>query len=323
MTEVRTLCEERMIWFIVIFLLILLFFLAELLIFIGVFYSPFKSQGNIHRVPKGEQYRYREDYVWQITEELAARTFEKAEIASFDGLTLFARCYEQNKKAPVMLCFHGYRATSIRDFCGGGKTILEAGFNLILADQRACGKSSGHTITFGVKEQYDCLAWIDYANSRFPGCDIILYGVSMGASTVLLAGAHDLPENVRGIIADCPFSSPEKIIRKVSRDIGFPPGIFYPLVRLSARIFGDFDPSSENVTDKISKIKVPVMLIHGSEDLFVPCQMSVELKKAGKTAELYIFPDAGHALSYLKDSEKYSMLIKEFSEKVCKNHKTE
>ena len=95
-----------MIWFIVIFLLILLFFLAELLIFIGVFYSPFKSQGNIHRVPKGEQYRYREDYVWQITEELAARTFEKAEIASFDGLTLFARCYEQNKKAPVMLCFH-------------------------------------------------------------------------------------------------------------------------------------------------------------------------------------------------------------------------
>ena len=41
----------------------------------------------------------------------------------------------------------------------------------------------------------------------------------MGASTVLMASSFDLPKNVVGVIADCPFSSPKEIIIKFIESI--------------------------------------------------------------------------------------------------------
>lgn len=80
---------------------------------------------------------------------------------------------------------------------------------------RAHGSSEGKCLTFGVKERYDCLAWINCAIERF-GRDtkIFLYGISMGAATVLMAGGLDLPDNVVGIVADCGYTSPTAIIKK-------------------------------------------------------------------------------------------------------------
>ena len=38
--------------------------------------------------------------------------------------------------------------------------------------------------------------------------DIFLCGISMGCATTLMAAGLDLPDNVKGIIADCGFTSP-------------------------------------------------------------------------------------------------------------------
>ena len=77
----------------------------------------------------------------------------------------------------------------------------------MMIDQRAHGKSEGRTMTFGVFERFDVLSWIDYTVERVgKKTRIVLAGISMGAATVLMASNLNLPPNVKGIMADCPYS---------------------------------------------------------------------------------------------------------------------
>lgn len=145
-------------------------------------------------------------------------TFESVFITSFDGVKLYARYYHVRDGAPLQIQFHGYRGSALLDFCGGNKLAREIGHNTLVVDQRAHGKSGGNTITFGINERYDCLSCINYAVERSgKETPIFLSGVSMDAATVLMASELNLPDNVIGIIADSPYSSPEEIIRKVCR----------------------------------------------------------------------------------------------------------
>ncbi|MFR7743588.1 MAG: hypothetical protein ACLU3I_10065 [Acutalibacteraceae bacterium] len=82
--------------------------------------------------------------------------------------------------------------------------------------RRAHGQSEGVYITFGIHERRDAATWAQYAAMHFgPDHPLFLGGLSMGATTVLLASALELPPSVRGVIADCGFSSPEAIMRSV------------------------------------------------------------------------------------------------------------
>lgn len=110
-------------------------------------------------------------------------------------------------------------------------------------DQRAHGDSEGHTITFGVRERMDCLLWCRYAVEHFgTDCEIWLNGVSMGASTVLMASNLPLPPQVKGIIADCPYDSPRGITGELRDQFTIRLAFLYPLVRLGAKLFYGFDP---------------------------------------------------------------------------------
>ena len=144
---------------------------------------------------------------------------------------------------------------------------------------------------------------------------MFLSGVSMGAATVLMASELELPDNVAGIIADCPYSSPEAIIRKVAKDMGLPPTVMFPFVRLGARIFGRCDIVSASAVSAVANTKIPILLIHGDDDRFVPYEMSSEIFAACVgTKRFESFHLAGHALSYMVDTEKYAQVFSEFME---------
>ena len=206
----------------------------------------------------------------------------------------------------------------MRDFSGGTRAYLDLGYNLLMAEQRAHCGSEGDTISFGVNEQRDAHAWIRYAQDRF-GEDhpLALCGISMGAATVLLAAGLGLPDNVRGIIADCPYTSAEAIIKKVCRGAHLPAGLFYPLIEKSARTYGHFELSEADVTAAVKRCTVPVLLVHGEADHFVPCQMSRELAAANPShITLMTFPDAGHGLSFLVDRPRYVEAVTEFLQRI-------
>ena len=239
-------------------------------------------------------------------------------LPSFDGLRLHAKFYAASeRKAPVQIMFHGYKSSAERDFCGGLREGIDGGFNVLLVDQRAHGESEGKYLTFGVNERFDCLSWASYAAERF-GNDvkIYLYGISMGAATVLMASALPLPKSVSGIVADCGYTSPKAIICSVLRDHHVPAAPVYAVARLGARLFCGFDLDSASAPDALSRSHIPVLFIHGDDDRFVPCRMSRENfeASAAEHKKLLIVHNAGHGLSYMLDRPAYLSSLHSFLE---------
>lgn len=266
-------------------------------------------------IPPGKIYEPHRDTMVAWMKEMRQMPHEEVSITSFDGLRLYGLYYECKPGAPIEILFHGYRGSAERDLCGGVQRCFALGRNALIVDQRTSGKSEGHVITFGIHESRDCLTWVDFVVDRFgPDTKIILTGISMGASTVLLAGGMDLPKNVVCILADCGYTSARAIIKKVIRQLRLPPDLLYPLVRLGARLYGGFDPEERSPREAVKDCHVPVIFIHGEDDDFVPCDMSRENYNACSGPKiLFTVPGAGHGLSYILDGEGYLRTLQEFS----------
>lgn len=288
--------------------------LASWLAWRAAFYNPIPRREDPYKIPGGQQYQRNAERMLALIREFDQIPYEPVEIRSFDGLRLFGRYYRVRDGAPLQIQFHGYRGTALRDFCGGNKIAREAGINTLVVDQRAHGRSEGHAITMGVKERYDCLAWAEYALKRFgPETPVTLAGVSMGAATVLMASQLELPANVKGVMADCPYSSPKGIVLQVLRRTSPLAVAVYPLLALGTRLFGGFRLTEASPLEAVREARVPLLIIHGEDDHFVPCQMSRELAQAaGGRAALATFPDAGHGLSYIEDQSRYEKLVSDF-----------
>lgn len=280
------------------------------------FFSPKKNRTAIPAT-EGPQYDPHREAMRRIFVQLADRPYEEVCITSHDGLTLYGKYYHICDGAPLGIAFHGYRSSGMTDFAGGSEFCFEMEHNLLLVDQRAHGKSQGNSITFGILERRDCLNWVNYAVTRFgPDVQILLYGVSMGAATVLMASELPLPVNVKGIIADCPYSSPWGIIKKVCKDVGYPPNLSFPFIVLGARLFGRFNLLETTAAKAVANTNTPILIIHGESDGFVPCEMSEEVYHARADMVVrHTFPEADHGISYLVDTPRYKKVAAEFIEK--------
>ena len=281
------------------------------------FYASRKEDENAdeYAIPEGEIYEpYRERMVaWM--KKVRAMPHDQVSARSFDGLTLWGKYYEYAPGAPIEILFHGYRGSAERDMCGAVQRCHSLGHSALIVDQRASGKSGGNVITFGVNESRDCLTWIEYVTARFgPKTRIILAGISMGAATVVMAAGRELPENVIAILADCGYTSPRDIIKKViATDMKLPPDLAYPFVKLGARLFGRFDLDELSSIETVRNTPVPILLIHGESDDFVPCDMSKRCHEANPAStRLFTVPGAGHGLAYLVDKAGYLETARNF-----------
>ena len=265
-------------------------------------------------IPEGDIYEPHREQMTAWMKEVRALPCTEHHIASHDGLQLWGKYYECLPGAPMEIMFHGYRGCAERDLCGGVQRAFSVGHNVLIVDQRTAGKSDGKVISFGVNESKDCLRWLEYAIQTFGKSQkIILTGISMGASTVLLASANQLPEQVIGVLADCGYTSAEEIMYEVIKTMHLPPKLAYPFVKLGAKLFGHFDLDAANATAAVKCCQVPVIFFHGESDDFVPCWMSQKNYDACPTRKrLVTIPLAGHGLSYIIDPEGYLRELKDF-----------
>ncbi len=233
--------------------------------------------------------------------------FETISVTSFDGLTLRGKFHKIENSKKAVIIFHGYKSSIDKDASIIAKHCYEKGFNVIAVNQRGHGESDGSSITFGIKERFDCRSWANRVTELLgDDTEILLYGISMGGATVMMASSLEMP-GVKGIISDCGFSSPQEMLRSVLEAKGAPTDKVYPLLRLSARVFAGFDPNETSAEKELSKSNLPITIIHSDGDKFVPCEMGKKcyLAASSKNKKLIIIEKAGHALSYFYDNEKY------------------
>ena len=246
---------------------------------------------------------------------LNAQAMETVQIESHDGLKLSGHFLNIGSRKTIIL-FHGYRSRAFRDFSCVGDYYKGLGFNLLFVDQRAHGGSEGQFITFGVKERLDCVRWAEYVDRRIGG-EIILDGLSMGATTVLMAAGEKLPESVKGIIADCGFTSPKEIMLKVmEEDLRIRCRPLFRLVALMVKLRARFDVGEYSTIEAMKKSRLPILFIHGTDDKFVPCEMTKTAYEACTSEKsLVLIEGAGHGTSYLKEPETCKAALNDFLEK--------
>ena len=301
--------------FLYILLAALLVALATSLIcFLKIFYTSRREKWPEYPVPAGEIYEPHHEQMIEWIKYARALPHKEVSIQSFDGLTLRGTYFEFEKGLPIDILFHGYHGCAEQDLSGGVYRCQRLGHNVLIVDHRASGKSDGHVITFGINESRDALAWIHYALENIdPNAKILLGGISMGAATVMMTSAMELPENVKGTVADCGYTSAKDIIKKVIRDMKLPDNLLYPFVRLGAILFGRFDPDANSPIESMPNCRVPVIFFHGDEDAFVPMSMSEENHAAcAAPKHLVITPKAGHGLCFPVDVDTYVTEIANF-----------
>ena len=258
------------------------------------------------------------DCLEEIDREMAwfrAQKPEELTIRSRDGLKLCGSYLEAPDAKACMLLCHGYRSRGGLDFALVLRTLYEHGCSVLVIDQRAHGRSEGKYIAYGVLERYDCQQWAWFLHAKLGGrVPIFLEGMSMGASTVMMAAELALPPSVVGIIADCGYNSPwEELRHCIKYRYHLPVFPVLPLTELMCRLVAGYSLKGASAAASLASSPLPLLIIHGMDDDFVPATMTAEnyAAAAGEKRQILV-PGARHALSYLVDRERLEKELMDF-----------
>ncbi len=250
------------------------------------------------------------------TEWFYSQKPQEITIDSFDGLKLLAYNLPASDAKGTWFLLHGHHSGPLREFAGLARFFHELGYNVILPYQRAHGKSEGKYITFGTKERYDVRDWILKINEIYGDTKpVYLEGISMGCATVLMSLGFDLPSNVRSVVADCGYTSPYDIMWKVARkDKHLPlPRLILDTGNIMAKVLADFDFNEYDTFKGLRYNKLPILFIHGTEDKFVPIEMTIaNFQYCTSEKQLFLVENCPHAIAYFIDEEGYRKAIKDF-----------
>ena len=297
---------------IVVAALAVIVLIASYIVYRRFFYTPVKHQNDIEYMNEYYPYAVKKK---DMTNYLASLECEMVYVTSSDKLKLEGRYYPSGKNdAPTAVLAHGYRGVSLIDMSGVAPVFMDMGFNVLLISQRGCMGSEGHTVTFGIRETDDLLEWVKYVQKRNgEDSEIYLMGISMGAHTVLNSSDKLSKVNVRGIIADCPYTSSRAIVDKVLSSAHFPSSLMGWFVNLTTSLWGGFRLSRTGAVEAVKRSTVPFLIIHGTGDKLVPFHMSEEIKAAApERVTLIPVADAPHAQSFLYDRDKYIRSVRDF-----------
>lgn len=248
-------------------------------------------------------------------ERLLEQPKEDVYLESEDGLKLHATWIPNEGAKKVVICFHGYTSEGMQYYVGLSDYYLNHGFAMLLVDERAHGKSEGQYIGFGSKDRFDALLWMKWVvDTCGDDVQILLHGTSMGGTTVLMSAGLNLPVQVKGIVSDCAFTTAKAVFTHVLHSMYHLPA--FPIIQIADVVNkrkAGYGLDECDAAVEAGNAKVPILLIHGDADFFVPCKMCEEIYQhcAPGTRKL-IVKGASHAESYYKDTEQYEQALDEF-----------
>lgn len=217
--------------------------------------------------------------------------FKRVQITSFDGLKLYADFIDLGYDKTVA-CFHGYSATPLINFGMPAEYYIAAGYNVLLVYQRGHSVSGGEYSTLGLLEKYDVLSWIDWLDSQ-PASQIVLHGISMGATTLAYVSPEIKSEKVKALVIDCGYLSPWLQIYRDCKRRHMPGRLILPWVNLFSKCKYKLD-LKQSTTEPLKQNKIPAFFLHGKADATVPYNDTEVNYSACASEKKMLLPDKLH-----------------------------
>ncbi|MEX0380163.1 alpha/beta hydrolase [Leuconostoc sp. MS02] len=271
------------------------------------------------RDPKANQpdaLRTKNNPLYQYEHQFLARDKQTWHERSKDGLKLDAWYVAADKKTnKTAILAHGWHnnKTTMAIY---GELFHELGYNVLIPDNRAHGESQGKIIGYGWLDRRDYIQWLNQIiDKNGQNSDIIMYGMSMGAATVLSAsGEADLPSQVKAVIADSSYTS---LLEEIKHEAGNMYNLpWFPLVNVTSGIskiragyfYGEASPLKQ-----VSKSTRPTFFIQGGADTFVPTKMVYPLYHALNAPKaLWIGKGSEHVQTFNDHPTEYRNKIQSF-----------
>ena len=238
----------------------------------------------------------------------------KLMLTSDDDLHLKGYIYEQPKVTNNWIfAVHGYTG-SARQMTRWNRQFYESGYNIFSPDLRGHGESEGNYYGMGWLDLPDLLHWLDQLISLYPDANITLYGVSMGGSSVLNMAGENLPPQVKNVVSDSAFTSVQSIFETQLHSLFNLPS--FPIMNAAntvskLRIGLDFKEAS--TIKQAKKITLPVFLIHGADDTFVPVENVYKLANAiSSKSDVWVVEGANHADAVKLSPDLYKDKVMQF-----------
>ncbi|MGX7201721.1 peptidase S9 [Enterococcus plantarum] len=271
------------------------------------------NKGKSHYDLTEEKQKQQGDIFWQ-------QSFAEDHWIETDGEKLYSRLiipHPESKK--WVICVHGYRSFGQRDMAYVASKFSEQQYNILVPDLRAHGKSTGNIIGMGWLDRLDLLKWVQEVIAFEPTAEIVLFGGSMGASTVMMTSGESLPKNIKGLVVDCGYSSVYSefgaMLRSAFKLPAFP---ILTIANVLAKKKVGYSLKEASSVAQLAKNQLPILFIHGTVDKFVPHQMLYEnMEATSGVKESLIIEKAPHLSSFIYEPEHYFATVFEFIHRYC------
>lgn len=242
--------------------------------------------------------------------------YEDLYMNSRDGLKLHNYLIKNPNSNKWVITVHGYTSQG-KLTASYAKNFFDMGYNVIIPDLRGHGNSEGDYIGMGWDERLDIIDLVNYIIKENPKAEIVLYGISMGAATVMNASGEEVPSNVKAVIADCGYTSVwDEFSYQLNELFGLPPFPMMYIANIITRIRAGYWLTEDSPIDQVAKSETPTLFIQGDKDTFVPAFMVDELYNASSSEkEKLVVEGAGHAKSSKVNPKLYWETIDSFLNK--------
>src|SRR2546425_263620 len=242
-----------------------------------------------------------------------------AEFVSQDGIPLRGWWIPGDRSMPVIIFVHGLNRSRL-EMLERGADASRRGYGVLLFDLRNHGESGRAYTTIGIFESRDVCAASQVVKDRAGNRSQILWGVSMGASSAILA-AKQCP-GFSAIISDSSFLSfRDTVAHHLSLIFRLPA---FPIANLIIAITGyrvGFDPDAGDVEAAVRSIDTPILFIAGAADRRMPPALAERMLNESPSSpkELLVVPGAGHGEAFSTNRAAYLTSVYSFLDRVGHN----
>lgn len=245
-------------------------------------------------------------FVPALLPEMGFSNFRYITIKSRDGTSLDLLHIPASESRGTVVIVHGL-GDQKESYLTQTQFMLSKGFDTVLLDLRGHGRSQGRQMTMGYLEAEDIRAAVDWIAQQNLSKPWILWGISLGAtSSLLAAGTSSFP--IEGIIAESPFGSlPETVRHHAWLFYKIPSFPIVPLVLAAYRFRTGISADKVDAYQAVEHMQdIPVLFVAGGLDPRMPAELIQKLmdRKPGEK-RLLVVPDGAHGQIFNPERGEY------------------